>query len=124
MQRTLGFLFRGRHFNLYQRLTRPPRSVDTLSVRELYAIKHETPNRALNAKLLAALNARPTALRTGAAAVANSPLVSGFISSVITARGLTKDPELRREKRALLPSDVTLTLRNSLTRVALTLCSG
>jgi hypothetical protein len=100
IERTLGHLFRGRHFNLYERLTRPPRSVDTLSVKELYAVKRETPNRALNAKLLAVLNARPPALRTGAAAVANSPLVSGFITSVVTARALAKDPELRRERRA------------------------
>ena len=100
IETALGHLFRGRHFNLYARLTRPPRSVDTLTVRELHAIKHETPNRALNAKLLSALHARPPALATGAAAVNNSPLVSGFISSVITARALTKDPVLRQQKRA------------------------
>ena len=68
-------------------------------MKELYAVRHETPNRALNAKLLAALAARPAPLRTSAAAVNNSPLVSDFITSVITARALAKDPELRKAKR-------------------------
>jgi hypothetical protein len=98
----LGNIFRGRHFNLYARINQAPRSVDTLTIKELYAIKHETSNRALNAKLLSALNAKPAALRMSAAAVGHSPLIGEFITSVITARALVKDPELRCEKRAPL----------------------
>lgn len=40
----------------------PARSVDTLGVKELYALKHETTNRALNAKMLCSLHARPPTL--------------------------------------------------------------
>lgn len=101
IERALGHLFRGRHFNLYARINQPLRSVDTLSTRELYAVKHETADRALNAKLLAALNARPAELAANAAAVAHSPLVTDYVASVATARALMKDPALRRAKRAL-----------------------
>lgn len=55
-------MFRSRHFNLYHRRNQPLRSVDTLSVKELYAIKHETLNRVLNAKLLASLYEKPKML--------------------------------------------------------------
>ena len=96
----LGHLFRGRHFNLYARLNRAPRSVDTLALKELYAIKHETSNRALNAKLLASLNERPKNLNMNAASVNHSPFVADSVTSVITARALMKDPEMRREKSA------------------------
>ena len=37
----------------------PARSVDTLSVKELYSLKHETTNRALNAKMLTSLFEKP-----------------------------------------------------------------
>jgi hypothetical protein len=76
------------------------RSIDTLSLKELYAIKHETSNRALNAKLLSTLNARPKTLNIGAASVNNSPLISDYITSVITARAIMKDPEFRKERSA------------------------
>jgi hypothetical protein len=100
IERALGHIFRGRHFNLYARLNQPLRSVNTLSIKELYAVKHETSNRALNAKLLSALNARPPVIHVSAAAVAHSPLVADFITSVVTARSLMKDPALRQAKRA------------------------
>lgn len=38
------------------------RSVDTLSVKELYSLKHETTNRALNAKMLSSLYEKPPTL--------------------------------------------------------------
>eukprot|EP00892_Ulva_mutabilis_P012806 jgi/Ulvmu1/9899/UM057_0056.1 len=82
----------------YRRINAPARSIDTLSLKEVYAIKHETANRALNSKLLSSLNARPQSLNISAAAVNNSPLISNFISSVITARALIKDPEFRKTK--------------------------
>lgn len=97
----LGKLFRGRYFNLYDRMNAMPRSVDTLSLKELYAIKHETVNRALNGKLLSSLNARLQALNISGSAVNNSPLIYEFISSVITARALIKDPEFRKERSAV-----------------------
>lgn len=82
----------------YRRINAPPRSIDTLSLKEVYAIKHETANRALNSKLLASLNSRPQMLNISAASVNNSPLISSFISSVITTRALIKDPEFRKTK--------------------------
>ncbi len=36
--------------------------MDTLGVKELYSLKHETGNRALNAKMLSSLYAKPTSL--------------------------------------------------------------
>jgi hypothetical protein len=89
----LGDIFRGRRFNLYRRINAPPRPVDTLSVKELYAIKHETSNRALNAKLLSALRAKPPAINIQAASAGNSPMIANFITSPITARAIAKDPE-------------------------------
>ena len=38
------------------------RSVDSLTVKELYTIKNETENRALNAKLLSSLFEKPSTL--------------------------------------------------------------
>lgn len=62
IEEEIGLLFRSRHFNLYARTNSPARSVDTLSVKELYSIKNETLNRALNAKLLSSLYEKPKAL--------------------------------------------------------------
>lgn len=99
----VGRLFRGRYFNLYDRMNATPRSIDTLSLKELYAIKHETANRALNSKLLSSLNVRAKALNISGSSVNNSPLIYEFISSVITARALIKDPEFRKERSAACP---------------------
>jgi hypothetical protein len=96
----MGRIFRGRYFNLYDRVNAVPRSIDTLSLKELYAIKQETENRALNSKLLSSLNARPKSLNISASAVNHSPLIYEMISSVITARALIKDPEFRKERSA------------------------
>lgn len=97
IEREMGLLFRSRHFNLYKRKNQPPRSVDTLSVKELYTIKHETTNRALNAKLLSSLYEKPVNLGVQVASVTNSPLITNFIQSPIVARSLMKDPEAREK---------------------------
>lgn len=52
------------------------RSVDTLAVKELYALKHETANRVLNARMLASLFEKPPSVGVTVASVSNSPLVS------------------------------------------------
>ena len=62
IEEEMGTLFRTQHFNVYERRNQPPRSVDTLSVKELYSIKNETLNRALNAKLLSSLYEKPPSL--------------------------------------------------------------
>ena len=87
-----GHLFRSKYFNLYKRRNAPPRSVDTLTVREVYALKHETEDRSLNAKLISSLYDKPSSLAVQAASVTTSPLVSSFIVSPIVARCITKDP--------------------------------
>lgn len=97
IEREIGLLFRSRHFNLYKRRNQPPRSVDTLGVKELYSIKHETTNRALNAKLLSSLYEKPTSLGVQVASVTNSPLITQYIQSPIVARSLMKDPEAREK---------------------------
>jgi hypothetical protein len=45
-------------------------------VKELYALKHETTNRALNARMLASLFEKPPALGVTVASVTNSPLIT------------------------------------------------
>ncbi|GFH17152.1 uncharacterized protein HaLaN_13718, partial [Haematococcus lacustris] len=95
IERDMGLLFRSKHFNLYKRKNQPLRSVDTLSVKELYALKHETSNRALNARTLASLFEKPPSLGVTVAAVTNSPLISQYITSPIVARSMMKDPEVR-----------------------------
>jgi len=97
IERELGLLFRSKHFNLYHRRNVAPRSVDTLSVKELYALKSETENRALNARMLASLFEKPPALAVTVASVTNSPLISQFIQSPIVARSMMKDPETRQK---------------------------
>ncbi len=72
------------------------RSVDTLGVKELYSLKHETTNRALNAKMLSSLYAKPPSLSVQVASVTNSPLISQYISSPIVARAKVKDPLERK----------------------------
>eukprot|EP00198_Chlamydomonas_reinhardtii_P002438 XP_001691774.1 predicted protein [Chlamydomonas reinhardtii] len=85
--------------SLYETLRKyaAPRSVDTLGVKELYALKHETSNRALNAKMLTSLYAKPPSLAVQVASVTNSPLISQYISSPIVARAKVKDPLERRQ---------------------------
>ncbi|GIL44955.1 hypothetical protein Vafri_2395 [Volvox africanus] len=92
----IGALFRSRHFNSNQRKYEAPRSVDTLGVKELYSLKHETTNRALNAKMLSSLYAKPPSLSVQVASVTNSPLIAQYISSPIVARAKVKDPLERK----------------------------
>lgn len=97
IEEELGLLFRSRHFNLAKRQNKPLRSVDTLSVKELYSLKHETSNRALNAKMLTSLYEKPETLGVTVASVTNSPLIKQFITSPIVARSMMKDPQEREE---------------------------
>ncbi|MEW5311231.1 MAG: hypothetical protein WDW38_002963 [Sanguina aurantia] len=97
----IGALFRTRHFNINQRKNQPARSVDTLSVKELYSLKHETTNRALNAKMLSSLYEKPPTLGVQSASVSNSPLITQFISSPIVARSKTKDQTERRSSGSM-----------------------
>ena len=55
IENQIGYIFRTPCFNTYQRKNDPPRSIDTLSLRELYSVKRETSNRALNGQLLSSL---------------------------------------------------------------------
>lgn len=96
IEREIGQLFRSKHFNVYDRKNLPARSVDSLTVKELYSIKHETENRALNSKLLSSLYEKPTNLGMMVASVSNSPLITQYITSPIVARAMMKDPDLRR----------------------------
>ncbi|KAF5843301.1 hypothetical protein DUNSADRAFT_103 [Dunaliella salina] len=95
IEREIGAIFRTKHFNLYKRRNMPPRSVDTLAVKELYALKHETANRVLNARMLASLFEKPPSIGVTVASVTNSPLISQFLTSPIVARSMMKDPEQR-----------------------------
>jgi hypothetical protein len=93
----IGQIFRTKHFNLYKRKNQPPRSVDSLTVKELYTVKNETTNRALNAKLLGSLYEKPETLGVTVASVTNSQLITQYIQSPIVARSMMKDPELRKK---------------------------
>lgn len=73
------------------------RSVDSLTVKELYTIKNETENRALNAKLLSSLFEKPSTLGVTVASVTNTPLITQYIMSPIVARSMMKDPEARKK---------------------------
>eukprot|EP00878_Enallax_costatus_P037483 GHUV01042343.1.p3 GENE.GHUV01042343.1~~GHUV01042343.1.p3 ORF type:complete len:116 (-),score=14.90 GHUV01042343.1:845-1192(-) len=53
---------RGRHFNSAARTHGPARTVDTLTVTEIYNLKNETDNRSLHAKLITGLYEKPTSL--------------------------------------------------------------
>jgi hypothetical protein len=72
------------------------RSVDALTVKELYTVKNETTNRALNSKLLSSLYEKPEVLGVTVASVTNSPLITQFLTSPIVARSMLKDPETRK----------------------------
>jgi len=96
IENEIGQLFRSKHFNLYKRKHVPPRSVDTLSVKELYTLKHETSNRALNAKMLSSLYEKPSSIGVTVASVTNTPLITQYVMSPIVARSMMKDPDAKR----------------------------
>lgn len=66
-------------------------------MKELYTIKNETENRALNAKLLSSLFEKPSTLGVTVASVTNTPLITQYIMSPIVARSMMKDPEARKK---------------------------
>ncbi|KAI8473796.1 MAG: hypothetical protein J3K34DRAFT_518721 [Monoraphidium minutum] len=80
----LGGLLRG-PFNAAAWRHRPQRSVDTLSVEQIWALKHEGGNRALRGKLIASLNEKPSALSVQAASRSNTPLVAQAVASPTAA---------------------------------------
>ncbi|GBF94644.1 hypothetical protein Rsub_07380 [Raphidocelis subcapitata] len=92
----LGALFRG-PFNAAARRHRPPRSVDTLGVEQIWALKHEGGDRALRGKLIASLAEKASTLSVSVAALSNTPLVASAITSPIVARGALADPKRRDE---------------------------
>uniref|UniRef100_A0A383W4U4 Uncharacterized protein n=1 Tax=Tetradesmus obliquus TaxID=3088 RepID=A0A383W4U4_TETOB len=87
----LDRLFRGRHFNIAARVNRPQRSVDSLTVTQIWSLKNETDNRSLHAKLISGLYEKPAALGVQVASQSNTPLVSQAVSSPMVARGLLAD---------------------------------
>ncbi|KAF8067329.1 FOX1 [Scenedesmus sp. PABB004] len=89
----------GRHFNSAARRNGPQRSVDSLTVTQLWSLKHETANRSLHAKLITGLREKPPTLGVQAASVAVTPLVSQAVTSPLVARSLLADPA---ERGALL----------------------
>mmetsp|Transcript_14064 Transcript_14064/g.38013 ORF Transcript_14064/g.38013 Transcript_14064/m.38013 type:complete len:406 (+) Transcript_14064:117-1334(+) len=115
IEREIGAIFRTKHFNLYKRRNMPPRSVDTLAVKELYALKHETANRVLNARMLASLFEKPPSIGVTVASVTNSPLISQFLTSPIVARSMMKDPE-QRDKMVNDITQATAHKRNTASR--------
>lgn len=64
------------------------RSVEALSVTQLYELKNEVPggNRALHAQALQQLRDKPPAVQVQLAAVSHSPLVTSALSSPLVAR--------------------------------------
>jgi len=80
-------------------------------LKELHAITHETSNRTLNAKLISSLHEKPAPLSVQASTVHNSPLISSFVISPVTARSLVKDPLLRKDLRACLRCCLPAALR-------------
>lgn len=64
----IGRLFRGQHFNLNQQKHQLPRSVNTLSLRQLYEIKYKSENTSLNARILTELYKKRPGLDTKASA--------------------------------------------------------
>eukprot|EP00201_Polytomella_parva_P022946 CAMPEP_0175044894 /NCGR_PEP_ID=MMETSP0052_2-20121109/4085_1 /TAXON_ID=51329 ORGANISM="Polytomella parva, Strain SAG 63-3" /NCGR_SAMPLE_ID=MMETSP0052_2 /ASSEMBLY_ACC=CAM_ASM_000194 /LENGTH=303 /DNA_ID=CAMNT_0016308293 /DNA_START=403 /DNA_END=1314 /DNA_ORIENTATION=+ len=97
IEKEIGLLFRSKHFNSNQRRFQPPRSIDTLSIKELYTLKNETVNRALNAKMLSTLREKPPVLPMQVASVTNSPLITQYLHSPIVARAIVKDPVERQK---------------------------
>ena len=82
----VGNLFRTRAFNFHARKAAPPRSLDTLTLRELYALKTETSNRALSAKMLADIYKRLESIHVQSTCRINTPLITQCLQSPIVSR--------------------------------------
>jgi hypothetical protein len=65
-QNTRAARFRGRHFNSAGRIHGPTRTVDSLTVTELWSLKNEAGNRSLHAKLIGSLYERRPVLQVQA----------------------------------------------------------
>ncbi|KAF6260711.1 hypothetical protein COO60DRAFT_855780 [Scenedesmus sp. NREL 46B-D3] len=101
----LGRLFRGRHFNIAARVNGPQRSVDSLTVTQIWSLKNETDNRSLHAKLISGLYEKPAALGVQVASQSNTPLVSQAVVSPMVACGLLADKAQRDPGLALPGAD-------------------
>ena len=82
----VGDLFRTRAFNFHARKAAPPRSLDTLTLRELYALKTETSNRALSAKMLADIYKKLESIHVQSTCRINTPLITQCLQSPIVSR--------------------------------------
>ena len=82
----VGDLFRTRAFNFHARKAAPPRSLDTLTLRELYALKTETSNRALSAKMLADLYKKLENIHVQSTCRINTPLITKCLQSPIVSK--------------------------------------
>lgn len=82
----VGDLFRTRAFNFHARKAAPPRSLDTLTLRELYALKTETSNRALSAKMLADIYKRLESIHVQSTCRINTPLITQCLQSPLVSR--------------------------------------
>lgn len=97
----VGDLFRTRAFNFHARKAAPPRSLDTLTLRELYALKTETSNRALSAKMLADIYKRLESIHVQSTCHINTPLITQCLQSPIVSRNAQlakhRSPAARKE---------------------------
>ena len=82
----MGDLFRTRAFNFHARKAAPPRSLDTLTLRELYALKTETSNRALSAKMLADIYKKLENIHVQSTCRINTPLITKCLQSPIVSK--------------------------------------
>ncbi|DBB00113.1 hypothetical protein WJX77_005666 [Trebouxia sp. C0004] len=82
----VGDLFRTRAFNFHARKAAPPRSLDTLTLRELYALKTENSNRALSARVLADIYKRLESIHVQSTCRINTPLITQCLQSPIVGR--------------------------------------
>lgn len=82
----MGDLFRTRAFNFHARKAAPPRSLDTLTLRELYALKTETSNRALSAKMLSDIYKRLESIHVQSTCLINTPLITQCLQSPMVSR--------------------------------------
>jgi hypothetical protein len=100
----LGLIFRTNHFNLASRVHNPPRSIDTLSLRELHALKTEGSSLSLSAKMFTSLAEKPSPLGVQTASVATSELIGRICAR---KKVVAPKPKARRAPTTPKIEDVT-----------------
>lgn len=60
--RCISCVTRGKHFNVAARVHGPQRSVDSMTVMQLWEVKNEAGNRALHSQLISSLFEKPPSL--------------------------------------------------------------